>query len=200
MTLCTRPIVLIHGLWNNSNIFRSLTSELDKYNFEYFAPTLKHDLGMISIVELAKSLNNLILNKYGDNTDIDIIGFSMGGIIGRYWINKFNGYKRTKKFICVGSPHRGTLTAQFVPSSLLKGISEMKLNSYLLKELSGHDYLLENVECISFFTIWDLMVFPGWKAYLPKGKRYSLNIFKHRNLIRDSTAVRKIVEQLINTS
>ena len=26
--------------------------------------------------------------------ELDILGFSMGGIIGRHWIQKFNGYKR----------------------------------------------------------------------------------------------------------
>jgi len=31
--------------------------------------------------------------------EIDILGFSMGGIIGRYWLQKFNGYKRTRRLI-----------------------------------------------------------------------------------------------------
>ena len=49
----------------------------------------------------------------------------MGGIIARYWIKKLNGYLNTKRFISIGSPHNGTLTAQFVPDYPFKGISEI---------------------------------------------------------------------------
>ena len=193
-----RPIVLIHGLWNSSEIFKQVFKKLDEYKVEYFAPTLIHNFGMISIVELAKSLNNEINNQFGLEREIDIVGFSMGGIIGRYWIKKLEGYKRTKRFISIGSPHNGTFTAQLVPDFPLKGISEMKINSRLINLLSLENELLESIECISFFTIWDLMVFPGWKAYLPLGNRISLNVLKHKNLVRNPIAVNKIVEQIIN--
>ena len=110
----------------------------------------------------------------------------------------FGGNKRIKKFISVGSPHKGTLTAQIVPRFPLKGISEMKINSKLLKDLYSSNDFLENVNCISFFTNWDLMVFPGWKAYLPKGNKYSLNIFKHKNLMKNEYAINEIVKKIIN--
>ena len=194
----SRPIVLIHGLWNTSDIFKYLATKLDKVLIEYYAPTLKHDFGMVSIVELTKLLNELIIKKYGSKKEIDILGFSMGGIIGSYWLKYFDGNKRIKKFISVGSPHKGTLTAQIVPSFPLKGISEMKINSKLLKDLYASNDFLENVNCISFFTNWDLMVFPGWKAYLPKGNKYSLNIFKHKNLMKNEYAINEIVKKIIN--
>ncbi len=193
-----RPIVLIHGLWNTSAIFKYLIEQLNKYKIDYFAPTLKHDFGKISIVSLTKSLDELILKKYGSFKEIDVLGFSMGGIIGRYWIKKFNGYKRTNKFISVGSPHNGTLLAQLVPSYPFKGISEMKINSKLLNDLSNFNYRLENINCTSFYTYWDLMVIPGWKAHLPIGKKKSIKIYKHRNLLRNSKAVKKLIYEIIN--
>tara|TARA_Y100001933_G_C18867293_1_gene508469 strand:+ start:77 stop:673 length:597 start_codon:yes stop_codon:yes gene_type:complete len=194
----SRPIVLIHGLWNTSSIFKSLSLKLDKISYDYYAPTLKHQFGKISIRDLTNYLNQLIIKKYGKDKEIDILGFSMGGIIGSYWLKYFYGYKRTKKFISVGSPHKGTLTAQLIPKFPLKGISEMKINSKLLREIYSSDEFLQNINCISFFTKWDLMVFPGWRAYLPIGSRYSLNIFKHKNLIRDESAVNKIFRQIIS--
>ena len=193
-----RPIVLIHGLWNTSDIFKLLTRKLDRYSIDYFAPTLHHDFGKVSIIELTKILNELIINKYGLDQEIDLLGFSMGGIIGSYWLKTFKGNKRIRKFISVGSPHKGTLTAQIVPRFPLKGISEMKINSKLLKNLYASNDFLEDVNCISFFTNWDLMVFPGWKAYLPKGNKYCLNIFKHKNLIKNEYAINEIVKEIIN--
>ena len=194
----SRPIVLIHGLWNSANIFNQLMFKLHKYNIDYFAPTLIHNYGMTSIVELTRKLNKLILQKYGDEREIDILGFSMGGIIGRCWINRYQGYKRTKRFISIGSPHRGTLTAQLIPNFPFKGISEMKKNSSLLKELSAYDDFLKDIECISFYTNWDLMVMPGWQAHLPLGEKVLLNILKHRNLIKSPKAVEKIFKEIIS--
>ena len=199
MILSTRnPIILIHGLWNTADIFSSITSKLDERGIEYFAPTLKHKYGMKSIVELTYLFNELILEKYGIEKELDILGFSMGGIIGRYWIKKMNGYKRTRRFITVGSPHKGTLASQLVPKYPFSGISEMKINSLLLRDLSKYDYLLSEINCISFFTYWDLMVFPGWRASLNSGEKISLKIYKHKNLIRNSGAVEKIIERLLN--
>ena len=191
------PIILIHGLWNTSSIFSLLSSKLDEKEVEYFAPTLNHAFGMTSIVELTNLMDQLILEKYGLEQEIDILGFSMGGIIGRYWINKFNGYKRTKRFITIGSPHNGTLTSQLVPKYPFRGISEMKINSSLLRDLAKYDYFLNDIDCISFFTYWDLMVFPGWRANLNVGEKISLNIFKHRNLVRNPAAVERIIERLM---
>ena len=191
------PIILIHGLWNTADIFSSITSKLDERGIEYFAPTLKHKYGMTSIVDLTYLLNDLILEKYGLEKELDILGFSMGGIIGRYWIKKFSGYKRTRRFISVGSPHKGTLASQLVPNYPFKGISEMKINSFLLKELSNYDYLLNSINCISFFTYWDLMVFPGWRANLNSGEKISLKIYKHKNLVRNPLAVEIIIKRIL---
>ncbi len=191
------PIILIHGLWNTSRIFSFISSKLDEKEVEYFAPTLNHAFGMTSIVELTNLIDQLIVEKYGLEQEIDILGFSMGGIIGRYWINKFNGHKRTKRFITIGSPHNGTLTSQLVPKYPFRGISEMKINSSLLRDLANYDYFLNDIDCISFFTYWDLMVFPGWRANLNVGEKISLNIFKHRNLVRNPEAVERIIERLI---
>ena len=187
------PIILIHGLWNNSSIFSFISSKLDEIGIEYFAPTLKHSYGMTSIIDLTNTLNELILEKYGLEKELDILGFSMGGIIGRYWIQKFNGYKRTRRFISIGSPHKGTLIAQLVPKYPFRGISEMKINSKFLIELAKNDFFLDDIECINFFTYFDLMVFPGWWTNLNLGKKISVKVFKHRNQVRNKYVVDKII-------
>ena len=191
------PIILIHGLWNNSSIFSSISSKLDDIGVEYFAPTLKHSYGMTSIIDLTNILNELILEKYGLEKKLDILGFSMGGIIGRFWLQKFNGYKRTRRFISIGSPHKGTFIAQLVPKFPFRGISEMKIKSKFLRELAKNDFLLDAIECINFFTYWDFMVFPSWWTNLNLGKKISVKVYKHRNLVRNNSAVDKIIGEII---
>ena len=191
------PIILIHGLWNTSSIFSFITSKLDEIGIEYFAPTLEHLYGMTSIIDLTNTLNDLILEKYASEKELDILGFSMGGIIGRYWIQEFNGYKRTRRLLSIGSPHKGTLMAQLVPTYPFRGISEMKINSKFLKELARNDFFLNDIECINFFTYWDLMVFPGWWTNLNLGKKISVKVFKHRNLVSNKTVIDSIINEII---
>ena len=193
----SNPIILIHGLWNTSSIFSSITSRLDDVGIEYFAPTLEHKYGITSIIELTNKLNELILEKYGSKEELDIVGFSMGGIIGRYWIQEFKSYQKIRRFISIGSPHKGTLSSQLVPEFPFKGISEMKINSKFLRELADNDFFLDNIECINFFTYWDLMVFPSWWTNLNFGKKISVKVYKHRNLVRNKSAVDKIIEEII---
>ena len=191
------PIILIHGLWNTSSIFSSIASKLDDIGIEYFAPTLKHSYGMTSIIDLTKVLNELILEEYGLEKELDVLGFSMGGIIGRYWLQKFNGHNRTRRLISIGSPHKGTLMAQLVPKFPFRGISEMKINSKFLRGLAKNDFFLDDIDCINFFTYWDLMVFPGWWTNLNLGKKISVRVYKHRNLVRNQNAIDKIINEII---
>ena len=190
------PIILIHGLWNTSSIFSSITPQLDNIGIEYFAPTLEHSYGMTSILDLTNKLNELILEKYGLEKEIDILGFSMGGIIGRHWLQKFNGYKRTRRLISIGSPHKGTLMAQLIPKYPFRGISEMKINSKFLKELAKNDFFLDDIECINFFTYLDFMFFTGWWTNLNFVKKISVRVYKHRNLVRNKSVVDKIIDEI----
>jgi len=73
----------------------------------------------------------------------------------------------------------------------------MKINSKFLRELSKNDFFLDDVECINFFTYWDLMVFPGGWTNLNLGKKISVEVYKHRNLVRNKYVVDKIIDEII---
>ena len=147
-------------------------------------------------LDLTNKLNELILENYGLEKKVDILGFSMGGIIGRYWIQKFNGYKRTRRFISIGSPHKGTFTAQLVPKYPFRGISEMKINSNFLSEMAKYDFFLDDIECINFYLLgydgfpWLVDKFKFWK-------KISVKVYKHRNLVSNKTVIDKIINEII---
>src|SRR5258705_13537643 len=53
---------------------------------------------------------------------IDIIGHSMGGLIGLYYVKKLGGHERVRKLVMMGTPLRGTWSA-------LLGVATMGLVS-----------------------------------------------------------------------
>ena len=190
-------IVLVHGLWDNPCIFDKLAKKLTENGFIVLTPHLPHKLGRISIRVLAEDLNSYILKELGEDIPFNLLGFSMGGLISRYWLQRIGGSKRTKRFISLGSPHKGTFTAQLVPFSVLPAIAEMKRGSHFLKDLNKEIRSLKMVECSSYFCLLDLMVFPGWQAVLPLGSSFSMPVLTHKGLIFNSQSVDILTEQFL---
>ena len=163
------PLVLVHGLWDRPRVFHRLIQAMDQSQRDLLAPHLPHGLGDVPLRQLAQRLDEQIRHRFGADTCVDLLGFSMGGIIGRIWLQDLGGAARTRRFFSVGSPHQGTMMAQAIPRVLLPGAADMKIGSRLLHHLRCRSDQLSPVECHSFFCRWDLMVCPGWKAVLPQG-------------------------------
>ena len=193
-----RNLVLVHGLWDNPRIFDRLVGYLNRDNLMLFTPHLPHEGGRISLRNLASQLNRLILEHFGPEVPVHLLGFSMGGVICRVWLQEIGGALRTNCFISVGSPHHGTFTAQLVPSWLLSGVADMKRGSDFLRELNRDVHLLQSVKCSSYFCRWDLMVFPGWQAILPIGSRYSIPVLTHKELIANSKSIEILGNAIIS--
>ena len=193
------PLVLLHGLWDTPRLFGRLeTALLERCpQLELYAPHLPHRLGAVPIRHLAAQLAALLEARFGADTQLDLFGFSMGGVIGRTWLQEQGGHRRTRRFVCLGSPQQGTLAAQWVPRSLLAGIADMKVGSPLLRELRRDAALLAPLECHSLYTPTDLTVLPGWRAVLPRGSREALPVLTHRQLIVHPRAVRRLVDVLL---
>ena len=191
------PLVLVHGLWDTPRLFRRLQQSLGERRAPLLIPHLPHGLGATPIRDLADQLGSHIEAAFGPDTPIDLLGFSMGGLIGRTWIQLGGGHRRTRRFISVGSPQQGTLTAQPWPRWLLAGIADMKLGSPLLRALDRHAHLLDGLECHSLYTPTDVTVCPGWRAVLPKGPRQALPVLTHQQLMGDPAALAALVSELL---
>jgi triacylglycerol lipase len=193
------PLVLLHGLWDTPRLFNRLEEALLQRcpQLELYAPHLPHRLGAAPIRELAAQLAALLEARFGPSQRLDLFGFSMGGVIGRTWLQEQGGHGRTRRFVVLGSPQRGTLAAQWVPRPLLAGIADMKIGSPLLRQLDRHAHLLEPIDCHSLYTPTDITVFPGWRAVLPRGSRRALPVFTHRQLILDPRAIAAVADLLL---
>ena len=194
------PLVLLHGLWDTPRLFGRLEALLRERcpPLEIYTPHLPHKLGVTPIRNLAAQLGGLLSARFGDNQPLDLLGFSMGGVIGRTWLQEQGGHRRTRRFVVLGSPQRGTLTAQLVPRPLLSGIADLKIGSALLRQLDRRSHLLDAIDCHSFYTPTDLTVCPGWWAVLPRGTRRALPVFTHRQLIVDPGAIAPVGDLLLS--
>ena len=192
-----RPLVLVHGLWDTPHLFRRLVHRLEAHDVPLLVPHLPHRLGAVPLSTLAHLLDAHIRERWGDDMEIDLLGFSMGGIIGRVWLQQCGGARRTHRFVSVGSPQRGTVTAQWIPAWLFAGLADMKRGSPLLRSLNAEVQALEQLDCVSYFCRWDLMVVPGWQAHLPLGHVSSLPVLTHQQLMSHPRALDALVRTLL---
>ncbi|WP_254217244.1 triacylglycerol lipase [Synechococcus sp. CCY 9618] len=193
----TIPLVLVHGLWDDPRLFRRLQERLAGRLPDLYAPHLSHRCGATPLPVLADRLGTLVEERYGPGRPIDLLGFSMGGVIARQWLQRLGGHRRTRRFFSVGSPQNGTLTAQPWPGWLVAGIADMKRGSPLLRRLNDDLSSLEEVECHSYVGRFDHMVIPPGSGVLPLGSSTRLPVWNHRNLIRDRRALDVLVQDLL---
>jgi triacylglycerol lipase len=191
------PLVLVHGLWDTPRLFDRLTRQLAGARDPLLIPHLPHRLGATRMRPLAERLGAAIEAAFGPDEPIDLLGFSMGGVIGRTWIQLLGGHRRTRRFISVGSPQQGTLTARPWPRRLFKGLADLRQGSALLHALNNNLDTLAGIDCHSFYSALDLAVLPGWRAVLPIGPRTLLPVATHPQLLRDAAAVVPLARELL---
>ena len=191
------PLVLVHGLWDTPRLFEPLRAALAERRTPLLVPHLPHGLGWVPLPQLAERLGAEIERALGPAQPLDLLGFSMGGVIGRTWIQLLGGAQRTRRFISVASPQNGTLAALPWPRRLLAGVADMKPGSPLLQRLNADLEPLRRVSCCSFYCPFDLTVVPGWRAVLPLGPRHALPGRRHERLLAEPGSLALIVRELL---
>ncbi|NDG24180.1 MAG: hypothetical protein EB126_10845 [Synechococcaceae bacterium WBB_10_009] len=128
---------MVHGLLDTPTVFNRLRQTLGGRAPDLLIPALPLRMGLTSVAAAADQLARQIEARYPGSTPLDLLGFSIGGVIARTWIQRLGGHRRTRRFVSLGSPQQGTLAAQLVPSPLLAGIADMKVGSRLLRQLDS---------------------------------------------------------------
>jgi triacylglycerol lipase len=187
----------VHGLLDTPAVFNGLKRELAGRRQPLLIPALPLRLGRTSVEEAAELLGSHIEAAFGRSEAVDLLGFSIGGVIARCWIQLLGGHQRTRRFISVGSPQQGTLTALPWPGRIFTGIADLRWGSALLQRLNGDLERLRRIECHSFYSALDLAVLPGWSAVLPVGARTMLPVLTHPQLLRDRAAIQPLARELL---
>lgn len=187
----------MHGLLDTPAVFNRLRRQLGERAPDLLIPALPLRLGITSVAAAADQLGRQIEAAYPGSTPLDVLGFSIGGVIARTWIQRLGGHRRTRRFVSLGSPQQGTLTAQPWSSRLFRGLADVKRGSALLTELNRNLDTLAGLECHSFYSALDLAVLPGWRAVLPVGGRTPLPVATHPQLLRDAAALGPIARELL---
>jgi pimeloyl-ACP methyl ester carboxylesterase len=106
------PVLLIHGFLGTRGSMYMLERRLVDDGFV----VVSFNIGTLNVRDIRRSAF-LIHRKIErilaqtPSQKIDIVGHSMGGLIGLYYIKKLGGHARVRKLVMMGTPVRGTWSA-----------------------------------------------------------------------------------------
>jgi triacylglycerol lipase len=166
-----KRVVLVHGIFQNDwRCFGFLRHDLEKHGVECLVPSLKPADGRDGLPLMAEQLRREINQRFG-NERVVVIGFSMGGLISRYYLQELGGAKRCDGFFTISTPHHGTRTAQLFYG---EGARQMRPGSEFLARLEATENRLGDMPIVSYCTPADLVILPYTSSQWDRAENLSI--------------------------
>ncbi|MGD1089988.1 MAG: alpha/beta fold hydrolase [Verrucomicrobiota bacterium] len=189
-------VVLVHGFLNRGGIMRGLAHHLTSAGHTCIVPSLKPCDARCGLPNLANQLGRFINESLSDGSRFAIVGFSMGALVARYYLQELGGCQRTDAFFSICGPHSGTLTAYMYPS---EGVYQMRPNSKFLVRLNQTADHLAGISITCYWTPFDLMICPGESAKWPRSEHVRIPALLHSLVVFDRRLYRDIAQRLSAT-
>ncbi len=188
------PVLLVHGIFDTVAIFKQMSGYLRNHGWSVYSLNLVPNFGIVSLDELAHGLADYIAKTFTREQSIDLIGFSMGGIVTRYYLQRLGGIERVQRYISISAPNHGTVMAYSLPFT---GVSQMCPNSELLRDLNRDGAeLLGKIDCTFMWTPFDLMIIPAGSSCMTVGKEVKLPVLLHQWMVNDERSLAAIATAL----
>ena len=158
-------MVLVHGIYDSDRSMSRLSRLLGASGWEVCAVRLTPNDASVGLDVLAAQLAAFIADRFPPDRKLDLVGFSMGGLISRYYVQKLGGARRVHRFVTISAPNHGTIWAYL---SGRDGCRQMRPNSPFLAELNHNTEDLARVHYTSIYTPLDLTIFPASSSRMPQ--------------------------------
>ncbi|BCL38163.1 esterase/lipase family protein [Nostoc sp. MS1] len=192
------PVVLVHGITDTEIVFNQMAVYLRQLGWTVYTLNLVPNNGEAPLNVLAQQVVDYVDATIGAEKPFDLVGFSMGGIVSRYYVQRLGGINRVQRFVTISSPHHGTVVAY---ASRLPGCVQMRPNSLFLQDLNRDVQMLEQLNFTSIWTPYDLMIIPTNSSKMPVGKELIVPVALHSWMLTDYrslSAVAAVLAEPIN--
>ncbi|AWF83002.1 lipase [Microbulbifer sp. A4B17] len=173
----SRTVLLIPGIFDRGTSLLKMQHELAADGFDAHYIHLRYNSGWHGMEHLSSQLLAKLEHIVEKDTTCTLVGFSMGGIVARYYLQALQGIHRVHKFISISSPHYGSYWASFLP---YKGGKQLRVGSDFLRKLNHGLKMLESTQPVSIWTRYDITIMPHSSAILGLGTTYEVPVILHR--------------------
>ncbi|MEB3248177.1 MAG: triacylglycerol lipase [Merismopediaceae bacterium] len=189
------PVLLVHGIHDTVSKFKTLQSYLTDRGWSVHALNLTPNDGSAPLEVLAQQVADYVSDRFPPEQPIDLLGFSMGGVVTRYYLQRLGGHQKVQRYISISAPNRGTWLGFSLP---LPGVRQMSPGSQFLVDLNrDHHQFLATLKVTIIWTPFDLMILPAVSSQLGLGKEIVLPVPVHSWMVSDRRTLTVVKEALL---
>ncbi len=185
--------MLVPGYGDDASILTRLVTFLAEQNFQPHPISLVPSNGRVALDVLAGQIADFVGRRFAEDQPLDFVGFSMGGVVLRYYLQRLGGLGRTQHFVTLGTPHRGSWTSY---ANNRPGVRQMRPGSQFLQELNSDAHRLGQLCFTSIWTPFDLMVIPAGSSRLAAARNEAVFALHHRALLTSRRSLDRVAEAL----
>jgi triacylglycerol lipase len=186
------PVLLIHGIGDTQRVFQTMKAYLGDRGWPVHGLDLVPNRGEVGLDQLALQVRDYVATHLAEQP-FDLLGFSMGGLVSRYYLQRLGGLVQVQRFITLSSPHHGTLIAY---ARNRPGVKQMRPGSDFLRDLNSTVNELAQVQFTSLWTPYDLMILPAHSSRLPVGQMGQIPALAHPLMLRDRRSLEAVENHL----
>lgn len=187
------PVLLIHGIDDTAAVFHRMTNYLQARGWSTHSLSLIPNNGNIGLDQLAHQVADYSNKHFPMGRAFDLVGFSMGGLVSRYYLQRLGGIERVQRFVALSAPNNGSRMAHFRWN---KGAAQMRPNSKFIQDLNRDAARLERINFTSIWTPYDLMILPADSSRLPVGQAVQTPVLLHPWMLTDERSLKAITAAL----
>lgn len=193
------PVLLIHGIDDTQAVMAPLGRHLAERGWRTHAFDMVPNDGTVGFAELARQVQSEVtaLRARTGAAKVDLVGFSLGGMVARVYLQDLGGAAEVERLVTIASPHRGSWTAYFRWNVLGE---ELRPDSAVYRRLNGDLSGLAGLRLTSIWTPFDLMIVPAWSSQLPGAKEVRLPVLAHPLMLKDARCHAAVEAALLERS
>ncbi len=185
-------VVLIPGWLDEAGLFSRMRRRLREEGLDVRTYALAPSSGRAPFQVLGSELAAFIHRELGPERPLSIVGFSMGGLVARWYAQRLGGLRRLEHLILMATPHGGSLLARFLP---LPAMRQMRPGSAFLEGLQRDAHRLAAV-AVSVWSPLDVMSFPPRTSVLGAGETWRIPALWHGWMPRSGRVIDAVARRL----
>jgi len=182
-------ILLVPGIYDTSRAMAGMTNFLQAGGWLTHALDLKPNNGTAPLELLAEQIVEYERRHLPPDRQFILIGFSMGAIVSRFYLQRLGGLARVRQFISIAAPHHGSGWAWLSDRPAAR---QLRPGGAFLADLNRDADQLRLVNHRSIWTPFDLMIVPATSSIISHGPNIRLPVLAHYLMLRSRRCFQEV--------
>lgn len=182
-----QQVVLVHGIDDDASKFDWFSQQIED-DWQVTAVTITPSDGSIDFEAMAAQLAMQL-----PEGEFHLVGFSMGGIVTRSWIQtNEEQWGRVLSYTSISAPNYGTTWADVCDDKV--GCRQMRRDSEWLGKLNSDLSFIERIPTLTLHTPLDVVIIPPDSTELPGATNEVYWVSLHPLMVRNRDVLTRVVQ------